>query len=179
VWQRHRPLGGPVQPLIMGQAVLLEMTSVVEPWREPFASSEAIRVRMSRQRREGTAPELALRQALHSRGLRYRLHREPLPGLRRKADIVFGAGRVAVFVDGCFWHGCPEHGRRRHNVNSWYWPAKIDRNRRRDSDTNQALRSAGWLVLRVWEHELTGAGASAVAERVREELLRRRASSGL
>jgi DNA mismatch endonuclease, patch repair protein len=147
---------------------------VAEPWREPFASSEAIRARMSRQRREGTAPELALRHALHSLGLRYRLHRAPLPGLRRKADIVFGPDRVAVFVDGCFWHGCPEHGRRRHDVNGWYWPAKIDRNRRRDVDTDQALNTAGWVVVRVWEHELTGPGALAAAERVRQALSGRR-----
>jgi DNA mismatch endonuclease, patch repair protein len=148
--------------------------AVPELWREPFASSEAVRVRMSRQRREGTTPELALRHALHSLGLRYRLHRAPLLGLRRKADIVFRPARVAVFVDGCFWHGCPVHGRRRHDVNSWYWPAKIDRNRRRDVDTDEALTSAGWLVVRVWEHELEGIGALAVAERVREALSDRR-----
>jgi DNA mismatch endonuclease, patch repair protein len=129
---------------------------------------------MSRQRREGTGPELALRQALHSLGLRYRLHRAPVASLRRKADIVFRPARVAVFVDGCFWHGCPEHGRRRHDVNGWYWPAKIDRNRRRDADTDEVLTSAGWLVVRVWEHELAGAGAAAVAEQVRELLSGRR-----
>lgn len=152
---------------------------MAEPWRQPFASSEAVHVRMSRQRREGTAPELALRQALHSLGLRYRLHRTPLPGLRRKADIVFGPARTAVFVDGCFWHGCPDHGRRRHDVNGWYWPAKIERNRRRDVDTDQRLARAGWLVIRVWEHELTGPGAPAAAERIRVALAeRRRALNG-
>lgn len=148
---------------------------MAEAWREPFASSEAVRRRMSRQRREGTAPEVALRHALHSLGLRYRVHRAPLPGLRRKADIVFGPAQVAVFVDGCFWHGCPEHGRRRHDVNNWYWPDKIDRNRRRDVDTDRALTSAGWLVVRVWEHEVSGPGAKAAAERVKEVLSGRRA----
>jgi DNA mismatch endonuclease, patch repair protein len=103
-------------------------------------------------------------------GLRYRLHRAPVPGLRRKADIVFGPARVAVFVDGCFWHGCPDHGRRLFEINNWYWPAKIDRNRRRDVDTDQALTKAGWLVVRVWEHELTEPGASAAVERVKEAL---------
>jgi DNA mismatch endonuclease, patch repair protein len=147
---------------------------MAEAWREPFASSEAVRRRMSQQRREGTAPEVALRNALHSLGLRYRIHRAPLPGLRRKADIVFGPARVAVFVDGCFWHGCPEHGRRRHEVNNWYWPDKIDRNRRRDVGTDQALTSAGWLVVRVWEHEVSGPGAMAAAERVKEVLSGRR-----
>jgi DNA mismatch endonuclease, patch repair protein len=132
---------------------------------------------MSVQRREGTEPELALRRALHALGLRYRLHRAPLPGLRRKADIVFGPARVAIFVDGCFWHGCPEHGRRAHNVNGWYWPEKIGRNRRRDEETSQALAGAGWLVVRIWEHEVTGPSARLVAERVKGALATRVARS--
>jgi DNA mismatch endonuclease (patch repair protein) len=139
---------------------------VPERWREPFASSEAVRRRMSVQRRSGTGPELALRRALFARGLRYRVDVAPLPGLRRKADVVFSSAKLAVFVDGCFWHGCPEHGRRRHEVNGWYWPAKIDGNRRRDRETDQVLAAAGWRVLRVWEHELVG-GAYQVAEHVR------------
>jgi DNA mismatch endonuclease, patch repair protein len=125
---------------------------------------------MSLQRREGTEPEIALRKALFALGLRYRLHRRPLPALRRKADIVFGPARTAIFVDGCFWHGCPEHGGRRHEVNGWYWPAKIDRNRRRDRDTDQVLMTAGWQVIRIWEHELVGEGAVTAAQRVRAEL---------
>lgn len=130
---------------------------------------------MSTQRREGTAPELALRRALHSLGLRYRLHRCPLPALRRKADIVFGPARVAVFVDGCFWHGCPDHGRRRHEVNNWYWPDKIARNRRRDTETDRALVTSGWAPLRVWEHELqTAEAALGVAARVQAILRERR-----
>ena len=146
-----------------------------ERWREPFASSEAVRRRMSAQRREGTAPELALRKALSALGLRYRLHRPPLPGLRRKADIVFGSSRTAVFVDGCFWHGCPEHGRRRHDVNGWYWPAKIDRNQARDRETDQVLSEAGWQVIRIWEHDLAGpAAATAAALRVQAALARQR-----
>lgn len=143
-----------------------------ERWREPFASSEATRRRMQDQRREGTSPELALRRALHALGLRYRVHKAPLPILRRKADIVFGRARVAVFVDGCFWHGCPEHGRRRHEVNGWYWPEKIARNQRRDRETNGALISNGWQVIRVWEHELCGpfAEPDAVAQRIKSTL---------
>jgi DNA mismatch endonuclease (patch repair protein) len=147
---------------------------MAERWRQPFASSEAVRRRMSVQRREGTAPEVALRRALHALGLRYRVHRQPLPALRRKADIVFGPARVAVFVDGCFWHGCPEHGQRRHNVNGWYWPDKIARNRRRDEDTDRALESAGWQVLRIWEHELSGPGALNAAKRVHGAVAERR-----
>jgi DNA mismatch endonuclease, patch repair protein len=141
-----------------------------ERWRQPFASSEAVRSRMSTQRREGTAPELVLRKALHAQGLRYRLHQAPLPALGRKADIVFRPAKLAVFVDGCFWHGCPEHGRRRHAVNGWYWPEKIARNQDRDADTNQALTAAGWRVVRVWEHELDGQGVQKAITRVRQAL---------
>ncbi|HUB69031.1 MAG TPA: very short patch repair endonuclease [Acidimicrobiales bacterium] len=141
-----------------------------ERWREPFASNEAVRARMSTQRREGTAPEVVLRQALHRIGLRYRLHRAPLPGLRRKADIVFGPARLAVFVDGCFWHGCPDHGARRHEVNNWYWPAKISRNCERDRETDRALTDAGWRVIRVWEHDLKGEPLQMVLRHVQEVL---------
>lgn len=118
---------------------------------------------MSAQRRTGTAPEIALRRALHRRGLRYRVAIAPLAGLRRKADIVFPRARVAVFVDGCFWHGCPDHGRRRHEVNGWYWPDKIERNQRRDTDTDARLRAAGWAVVRVWEHEPPSEAAGMIA----------------
>lgn len=118
---------------------------------------------MSAQRSRDTGPELAVRRELHRRGLRYRIHVQPLAGLRRKADIVFTRARVAVFVDGCFWHGCPEHGRRRHEVNEWYWPEKIARNQRRDADTDERLRDAGWAVVRVWEHEPPDEAAQRVA----------------
>jgi DNA mismatch endonuclease (patch repair protein) len=140
---------------------------VPERWRQPFASSEAVRRRMSAQRREGTGPEMALRRALHARGLRYRLHLAPVPTLRRRADIVFGPARVAVFVDGCFWHGCPEHGKRQHDVNGWYWPAKIARNRERDRDTDNVLGEHGWAVVRLWEHQLAGAGLEPAADLVK------------
>jgi DNA mismatch endonuclease (patch repair protein) len=151
--------------------------SVPEPWRQPFASTEAVRLRMSAQRREGTGPEMALRRALHALGLRYRLHRAPLSSLRRKADIVFSREQVAVFVDGCFWHGCPEHGRRRHDTNSWYWPDKIAGNRARDEDTDRLLGCSGWLALRFWEHELTEGGAPGAALRVKAVLEERRLPS--
>lgn len=100
-----------------------------------------------------TGPELALRRELWHMGLRYRVGIRPLPGLNRRADIVFPGAKVAVFVDGCFWHGCPEHGRRVHEVNSWYWPEKIRRNVERDVDTNRRLADEGWAVVRVWEHD--------------------------
>lgn len=108
---------------------------------------------MQRQGRKDTAPELAVRREVHRRGLRYFVHRRPLPSLRRTADLVFPTERVAVFVDGCFWHGCPEHGQREVQENRWYWPEKIASNQRRDDDTNERLREQGWLPLRIWEHE--------------------------
>jgi DNA mismatch endonuclease, patch repair protein len=91
------------------------------------------------------------------------VHRRPLPALRRSADILFPVVRVAVFVDGCFWHGCPNHGLRGHEVNLWYWPEKIERNRRRDADTDSKLIDAGWVSIRIWEHEDVVAAASRVA----------------
>lgn len=96
---------------------------------------------------------MAVRRRLHAAGLRYRVATPPLATLRRRADIIFTRKRIAVFIDGCFWHGCPEHGQRqwRHNVE--YWPDKISRNRERDLDTTAQLTAAGWRVLRFWEHE--------------------------
>ncbi len=108
---------------------------------------------MQRQRRSGTEPEMAVRRAAHALGLRYFVNRRPLPNLRRTADLVFPRAKVAVFVDGCFWHGCPEHGNKRYKENSWYWPEKIASNKRRDADTDRRLRSESWLPIRIWEHE--------------------------
>ncbi|MET8251425.1 very short patch repair endonuclease [Micromonospora sp. NPDC005197] len=99
-----------------------------------------------------TGPELRLRSILHKRGLRYRVNGRPLRNLRRTADIVFPAARVAVFVDGCYWHGCPEHYRPA-RVNDRFWREKIDANRARDRETDQLLSDEGWSVIRVWEHE--------------------------
>lgn len=121
--------------------------------RESWASTPGVRSRMRLQRSRDTRPELAIRRHLHRIGLRYRVHTAPLAGLRRRADIVFGPARVAVFVDGCFWHGCPAHGNHRVAANTWYWPDKIAGNRDRDADTDRRLREAGWEVVRVWEHD--------------------------
>lgn len=118
----------------------------------PGASSTAALNRMKRQARRDTAPELALRRELWRRGLRYRLDRAVLPGLRRRPDIVFGPRRVAVFVDGCFWHSCPDHATIPKANRDW-WLAKLQRNVERDRDTDQRLEDAGWVVIRVWEHE--------------------------
>ncbi|MFD6712348.1 very short patch repair endonuclease [Micromonospora chalcea] len=121
---------------------------------------------MQSNRSRDTKPELLLRRALHARGLRYRVCTNPLPDLRMKADIVFRPARVAVEVRGCFWHGCPEH-HRKPTANSEYWTAKIGRNMARDRKNEELLRSAGWLLITVWEHEDPIAAATHVAELVR------------
>ena len=119
-----------------------------------YASSPAVRQRMQRQRCRDTAPELAVRRLLHAAGLRYRVHLRPVPSIRRTADVVFTRLRIAVFIDGCFWHGCQEcYGHREHKTNAWYWTPKIERNRTRDTDTDRRLADAGWQVVRIWEHE--------------------------
>ncbi len=118
----------------------------------PVPSSAVASARFVAQREKDTKPELRLRRALHRRGLRYRLHRRPLPHLRRTVDIVFPAVKVAVDVRGCFWHVCPEHQSFPQSNADW-WAAKLARNVERDQETEAALRSAGWAVLIVWEHE--------------------------
>ncbi|MGQ0840678.1 very short patch repair endonuclease [Actinokineospora sp.] len=120
------------------------------------------RLRMSRQRSRDTGTELALRRALHALGLRYRVHRRPVPGVRREADVVFGPTQVAVFVDGCFWHGCPDHATWPKR-NAAFWRTKIETNRARDLDTDGKLASLGWLAVRVWEHEDPAAAAHRIS----------------
>jgi len=111
----------------------------------------------------GTGPELALRSELHRRGYRFRKHRQVSPELRCRADLVFPAARVAVFVDGCFWHRCPEHGVSP-QTHSAYWRAKLDRNVARDRRNDTALAALGWTVVRTWEHEDPVQAADRVAE---------------
>lgn len=123
---------------------------------------------MQANRARDTKPELDVRRLLHARGLRYRVAAAPLPGLRRRADIVFPRQRVAVFIDGCFWHGCDEHGRRTFQHNADYWPTKIATNMARDIDTTERLLSAGWCVLRFWEHESASDVANAIEQAIRE-----------
>lgn len=107
---------------------------------------------MKANRRRNTQPELRVRRLLHSAGLRYRVDYAPdRANLRRRADIVFTRRRIAVFIDGCFWHGCPEHFIPP-KANAEYWVPKIATNIRRDRDTDRRLREAGWTVLRFWEH---------------------------
>ncbi len=118
----------------------------------PEASSPAARATMRANRGRDTGPEMAVRRALHAMGLRYRVD-HPLPfDRRRRADILFPKARIAVFIDGCFWHGCPEHGTSPRS-NAEFWRTKIERNRERDRDTSARLEEAGWVALRFWEHD--------------------------
>lgn len=107
---------------------------------------------MSAVGQTNTKPELLLRRELHRRGMRYRIHVTVCSSPRRVVDIVFSRARVAVFVDGCFWHGCPVHASWP-KKNAAFWLEKINANRARDADTNNRLRRLGWRVIRVWGHE--------------------------
>jgi len=127
---------------------------------------------MQANRGRDTQPELAVRRGLHARGLRYRVD-HPLPfDRRRRADIAFTRAKVAVFIDGCFWHGCPDHGTTP-RTNSEFWSAKIARNRERDAETDLRLHQEGWLVLRFWEHDAIGDRVGAVVTAVVATLRRR------
>lgn len=107
---------------------------------------------MAKVRHKGTDAEIALRKELYRRGLRYRVDYEVIKKPRRVADVVFPGLRIAIFVDGCFWHGCPEHASWP-KQNAEFWRQKIETNRLRDADTNERLRQMGWTVLRFWAHE--------------------------
>ncbi|MBT2389621.1 very short patch repair endonuclease [Streptomyces sp. ISL-1] len=127
----------------------------------PTASSPAVAARMSRQASRDTTQELAVRRLLHGAGLRYRLH-VAVPGMpRRNVDIAFRKLRIAVFLDGCFWHGCPDHATSP-RANAEWWRSKLDRNMARDRETTDRLLSEDWSVLRFWEHE----SAEDVARRI-------------
>jgi len=121
---------------------------------------------MRSNRSRDTGPELALRHELFRRGLRYRVSLAALPGVRRTVDIAFPRVKVAVMVDGCFWHGCPEH-HSSPKSHTEYWQAKIQRNRERDLSTNSLLEAAGWRVIRLWEHTPVADMASVVEAAVR------------
>ena len=121
---------------------------------------------MQSQPERNTAPELLLRRELHRRGLRYRVHRQVLPGVRRELDIVFGPARVAVEVRGCFWHACPEHATYP-KANAEWWNAKLSRNVDRDQDTEARLQAADWELVVVWEHEDPISAADRVDRAVR------------
>ncbi|MFF7992398.1 very short patch repair endonuclease [Kitasatospora xanthocidica] len=141
------------------------MTDTWVPPEGSWASSEARRRNMQAIRSRDTKPELRIRQLVHAGGLRYRVAARPLPGLRRTADMVFRPTKVAVFVDGCYWHGCPEHYVSP-RTNPGYWSEKVARNVARDRDTDKILTGEGWLVLRFWEHEPSDVCADKIAAAV-------------
>jgi DNA mismatch endonuclease (patch repair protein) len=115
-------------------------------------SSPSVSARMSRQASKDTAAELLVRRRLHAAGLRYRVE-YPVPGMaRRRIDVAFNSVKVAVLIDGCFWHGCPEHASQPKSNAEW-WRQKLHRNMARDAETTEHLVAAGWEVLRFWEHE--------------------------
>ncbi|WP_410662696.1 very short patch repair endonuclease [Amycolatopsis sp. lyj-84] len=121
--------------------------------KNPASSSPTATARLSRQPQRDTALELEVRRHLHSSGYRYRLQ-IPVPGRpRRTIDVCFPSLRVAVFLDGCFWHGCPDHGTSPKSNSRW-WREKIEANRVRDNDTTKHLNDLGWVVVRYWEHDL-------------------------
>jgi DNA mismatch endonuclease (patch repair protein) len=139
----------------------------------PHPSSPSATATMKSNRRRDTTPELALRSALHRLGLRFRVDSAPLPDLaRRRADIVFRRAQVAVFVDGCFWHGCPAHGTVPRS-NAGYWVPKLHRNRERDAETDAALEMAGWLPIHVWGHDDPQEAATRIKAEVTSRLTHR------
>jgi DNA mismatch endonuclease, patch repair protein len=135
----------------------------------PAPLDAATRRRMQITRKRDTRAELLLRAAVHRRGLRYRVDSPPFPGMRRRADLVFSRARVAVFVDGCFWHSCPAHGTVPEHNRAW-WEEKLAGNQRRDRDTDARLREAGWTVVRTWEHEDPDSAADRVDRVVRDAI---------
>ena len=151
------------------------MSSAEEPGR--VRPEVGLSTKMSRLARRDTKPEMDLRRALHRRGLRYRVQLK-VPGNRRRTiDIAFTRVRLAVYVDGCFWHGCPAHHVLPRTNSSW-WQWKIDLNRQRDASTNEGLETAGWQVLRFWEHSDPEEAANAVTSAYRRRILLLDSASG-
>jgi DNA mismatch endonuclease (patch repair protein) len=133
--------------------------------RAPRASSAMVRRVMQANRSFDTALEVLLRSELHKRGLRFRKHVNVDDGVKCRADIIFRRARVCVFVDGCYWHGCPKHFRTP-LVNSAWWNEKIADNRQRDRRKTGALRRKGWKVIRIWEHQLSPNSLRRIADSI-------------
>lgn len=136
------------------------------PPSQPQKPTPLVSYRMAATAQRDNSQEIQLRSALHRRGLRFRVHCRLIKGSRRTVDIVLPGARIAVFVDGCFWHGCSEHGSWPKRNAAW-WRAKILANIQRDRDTDTCLCELGWHVIRVWEHELVEIAAEAIAAVVR------------
>jgi DNA mismatch endonuclease (patch repair protein) len=126
-----------------------------------WASNDGIRRSMLSNKARDTKPELAVRRLLHARGLRYRVDHRPIMEVRSRADIAFTRRKIAVFIDGCFWHVCPIHATHP-KANAEYWAPKLARNVERDAEVTVKLEAAGWTVLRYWEHEAPGEVAAAI-----------------
>ena len=133
------------------------------------APTAETRYRMQRTRKRDTACEISLRKELYRLGLRYRVEVAPMSGLRQRADILFRKAKIAVFVDGCFWHKCTLHGTLPRANQTW-WSAKLDANVERDTRNRAMLEGAGWSVIRVWEHEDPIEAAALIAHIVATQL---------
>jgi len=192
ITSRRRQIGNAVPPILaqvmarqLAVALLGAAADEFHPEPEPLRPATQLPpppptdrrtlARMQRQPRKNTEPEVLLRKHLRGQGLRYQLDKKPVPSLRRRADLVFKKAQVAVFVDGCFWHGCPEHARPTKSHTKW-WADKIEANRIRDEETNRLLAAAGWTVVRVWEHEYPAEAANRIVQTVREVTVSRRSS---
>lgn len=170
---RCRQVGNAVPPLlarVLAEEIAVQLGTQVERKRPikraahlpPAPPNDATHARMVSQTKKDTRPERELRRLLDELGMVYEVDVRPLPDLRRRADVVFAAEMVAVFVDGCFWHGCPDHARTTMSNVKW-WADKIQKNKDRDADTTRRLENAGWTVLRVWEHEPPADASKRVA----------------
>ncbi len=122
---------------------------------------------MSRQKSRDTGPEIAVRRALHARGIRYRVDVKLEPDMRTRADLAWRGLKLAVFIDGCFWHGCPEHATRPAANRDW-WAQKLDANIARDRRTDDTLRNRGWVVRRFWEHQSPEEIADELVKEIRD-----------
>ncbi|MEU0587372.1 very short patch repair endonuclease [Streptomyces sp. NPDC006132] len=151
----------------MSQEKAAELPPAWTPPPGSWASSAAKRRNMQAVRSRDTKPELLVRRLVHASGLRYRVAARPLPNLRRTADMVFRSAKVAIFIDGCYWHGCPEHYVSP-RTNFGYWSEKVTRNVARDRETDSKLEQAGWLVLRFWEHTPAEESAAEIIRLVRD-----------
>ncbi|MFF5433855.1 very short patch repair endonuclease [Streptomyces griseofuscus] len=150
----------------MPQRKAVEAAETWTPPKGSWASSAAKRRNMQAVRSRDTKPEMLVRRLVHASGLRYRVARRPVPDLRRTADMVFRPVKVAVFIDGCYWHGCPEHYVSP-RTNPAYWSEKVAHNIARDRDTDRQLEAAGWFVLRFWEHTPAQEAAARIIQLVR------------
>jgi DNA mismatch endonuclease, patch repair protein len=140
--------------------------------RAPRASSAVVRRIMQANRSFDTAAETLLRSELHRLGLRFRKHVNVDPAVKCKADVVFCRARTCVFIDGCYWHGCPKHFQNPKTNCAW-WSEKIADNRKRDRRKTVALRKRGWTVIRIWEHQLRTEGANEIARHIANEIFKR------